>query len=110
MLLTVTDTPTNVESEMSGEYTVQLSWSAPANNTPPVVGYEVVYAVSGSDVTLSGGTTTDITSISVKLPNISAIYNFFVVAFSDADNALHSARSSNSTIYLSELNYLSTLP
>ena len=102
----MTDTPTNVESRMTGEYTVQLSWSAPANNTPPVAGYEVFYAVSGSDVAQSAGTTTDITSISVTLP--SGIYNFFVVAFSNADNALHSARSSNSTIYLSEFAYSST--
>ena len=109
MLLTVTGTPTNVKSELTGDYTVQLSWSAPTSNMPPVAGYEVFYAVSGSDVTQSGGTTTtDITSISVTLPSISAIYNFFVVAFSDADNALHSARSSNSTIYLSEFNSLST--
>ena len=90
---------------MTGEYTVQLSWSAPASNIPPVVGYEVFYAASGSDVTQSGGFTTDITSISVTLPSISGIYNLFVVAFSDADNALHSARSSNSTIYMSEFKY-----
>ena len=104
----MTDPPTNVKSEMTGEYTVQLSWSAPASNTPPIVGYEVFYAVAGSDFTQSGGTTTDITSISVTLPSISAIYDFFAVAFSDEDNALPSARSSNSTIYLGEFNSLST--
>ena len=98
----MTDRPTNVESGITGEHTVQVSWSAPASNIPPVVGYEVFYAVSGSDVAQSGGTTADITSISVTLPSISGIYNFFVVAFSDAGNALPSAHSSNSTIYLSE--------
>ena len=103
LVSTVTDTPTNVKSEMTGDYTVQLSWSVPASNIPPVVGYEVFYAVSGSDVTQSGGTTTNSTSISVTLPSISATYDFFVVAFSDADNTLTSARSSNSTIYLSGL-------
>ena len=104
-VLTVTGTPTNVKSEMTGEYTVQLSWSAPASNTPPVAGYEVFFAASGSDVIQSGRITTDITSISVTLPSISGIYNFFVVAFTDADNALPSTRSSNSTIYLSEFTY-----
>ena len=104
----MTDTPTNVKSEMTGEYIVQLSWFEPASNTPPVVGYEVFYAVSGSDVTQSAGTTTGITSISVTLPSISGIYDFFVVAFSDANNALHSTRSSYSTIYLSEFNSLLT--
>ena len=106
MFLTVTDTPTNVKSEMTGEYTVQLSWSAPGSNTPTVAGYEVFYTISGSNSTQSGGTSTDnTTTIHVALPNLSAIYNFFVVAFSDADNVLPSAHSPNSTIYLSKFNY-----
>ena len=89
--------PTNVMSVRTGQYTVQLSWSAPASNTPPVAGYEVFYAVSGSDVTQSGGTTTD-TTISVTLPTLCTVYDFFVVAFSDTANALPSARSNNVTI------------
>ena len=102
----MTGTPTNVKSELTGEHTVQLSWSAPASNTPPVAGYEVFYAVSGSNSTQSGGTTTaGSTTISVTLHNQSAIYDLFVVAFSDEDNVLPSARSSISTIYLSEFNY-----
>ena len=105
MLLTVTGTPTKVNSEMTGEYMVQLSWTAPASSTPPIAGYEVFYAVLGSDVTQSGGVTTN-TAISVTLPNLSGIYNFFVVAFSDAANALPSARSSNTTIYLSKFSYI----
>ena len=104
MFLTVTGTPTNIMSVRTGDYTVQLSWSAPTSNTPPVAGYEVFYAVSGSDVTQSGGTTNDMTTttISVTLLNQSGIYDFFVVAFSDADNAMPSARSSITTITLSE--------
>ena len=97
MFLTVTGTPTNVQSELTGEYTVLLSWSAPASNTPSVAGYEVFYAVSGSDVTQSGGTTTtDTTAINVTLPNLSGRYDFFVVAFSEADNAcpVHAVTSS----------------
>ena len=108
MLLTVTGTPTNVKSELTDDYIVQLSWSAPASNTPPVAGYEVFYAVSGSDITQSGGTTTtDTTTINVALPltNLKDMYDFFVVAFSDADNTLPSAHSSNSTIDLSELGW-----
>ena len=104
MLLTVTGIPTNVKSERTGEYTVQLSWSAPASNTPSIAGYEVFYVASGSDVTQSGGTTTTTgtTTLSVTLPNINGTYDFFVVAFSDEHNALPSARSSNTTIYLSK--------
>ena len=103
MLLTVTGTPTNVKSEQTGEDTVQFSWSAPASSTPSVAGYEVFYVASGSDVTQSGGTTTTITTtLSVTLPNLNGIYDLFVVAFSDEDNALPSAPSSNTTIYLSE--------
>ena len=103
MLLTVTDTPTNVQSDLTGDYTIQVSWFAPATNTPSVAGYEVFYAVSGSEVTQSGGTTaTSTTTINVTLPNLSGIYDYFVVAFSDAGNALPSARSNNSTIVLTE--------
>ena len=93
----MTGTPTNVTSVRIGQYTVQLSWSAPASNTPPVAGYEVFYAVSGSGVAQSGGVTTD-TTISVTLPTMCTVYDFFVVAFSNTANALPSARSSNVTI------------
>ena len=105
----MTDTPTNVQSVVTEDNTVQLTWSSPASNTPPVAGYEVFYAVSGSDVTQSGGNTdTSTTTISVILPSQSDIYlyDFFVVAFSDADkNALPSAHSENSTVYLRKFNY-----
>ena len=101
LLLTVMDTPINFMSVRTGLYTVQLSWSAPASNTPPVAGYEVFYAESGSDDTQSGGTTTS-TTICVTLPTLVVKYDFFVVAFSDADNILSSAHSSNTTVDLSE--------
>ena len=100
VFLTVTDTPTNIMSVRTGPYTVQLSWSAPPTNTPPVAGYEVFYAESGSDVTQSGGTTFNTTTINVTLPTLDFMYDLFVVAFSDAANSLPSARSSNSTIDL----------
>ena len=80
---------------------MQLSWSAPESNTPPVAGYEVFYVKSESDAIASGGTTNG-TIISVTLPTLDVIYNFFVVAFSDSPNTLSSAHSSNSTIELSE--------
>ena len=100
----MTDTPTSVTSVRTEEYTVQLSWSAPSSSTPSVAGYEVFYAVSGSDVTQSGGTTTtSTTTISVTLPKLSAMYDLFVVAFSDAGNALPSAHSDNSTVVVTEL-------
>ena len=88
----MTDAPTNVTIVRTGEYTVQISWSAPASNTPPVAGYEVFYAESVSDASKSGGTTTSAsTNISVTLPTLGVTYHLFVVAFSNADNALPSA-------------------
>ena len=100
----MTDTPTNVMSVKTGNYTVKLSWFAPASNAPSISGYEVFYAVSGSDVTQSGGTTTtSTTTISVTLPKQIGMYDIFVVAFSDADNALPSERSNNSTVVLTKL-------
>ena len=104
MFVTVAGTPNNVISIRTGEYTVQLSWSVPASNTPPVEGYEVFYAESGSDVTQSEGTTTD-TTMTLTLPAMSAMYDIFVVAFSNEADSLPSARSSNSTVDLSEFNH-----
>ena len=83
---------------------MQLSWFAPASHTPPVAGYEVFYAESGGDATESGGTTTS-TTISVALPTLGVTYDFFVVAFSNAGNALPSARSNNVTITICKCNY-----
>ena len=83
--------------------TVQLSWSAPDSNTPPVAGYEVFYAVSGNNNTTSGGNTTvNTTTINVTLSTLGLTYEFFVVAFSDEENSLPSAHSNVTTIELSE--------
>ena len=99
----MTDTPTNVMSVRTGLYTVQLSWSAPASNTPPIAGYEVFYAESGSSFTQSGGTTTSTsTTVNMTLPTVGATYDFFVVAFSDEPNTLPSAHSSITSIELCE--------
>ena len=88
----MTDTPTDVKSVWTAECTVQLSWSASASNTPNIAGYEVFYAEYDNNVTHSAGTTNDTTiSITTVAPDV--LYDFFVVAFSDADNALPSARS-----------------
>ena len=97
----MTGTPTNINYVRTGAYTLELSWSAPASNIPPVAGYEVFHAESGSDASKSGGTTTSATTtISVTLPTLGVIYDLFVVAFSDAGNTLPSARSGNVTIEL----------
>ena len=93
----MTGTPTNITFVRTGKYTVQLSWSAPANNTPSVAGYEVFYAVSGSNSTQSGATTTS-TTVNVTLPTLDVMYDLYVVAFSDADNALPSAHSNYITM------------
>ena len=98
LFLIVTGTPTNISYVRAGEYTIELSWLAPASNTPPVAGYEVFYAESGSNATKSGGTTSASTTISVTLPKLGITYDLFVVAFSDANNTLPSARSNNVTI------------
>ena len=99
----MTNSPINVMSVRTGEYTVQLSWSVPANNIPPVAGYEVFYAESGSHITQSGGTTTN-TTINVTLPTLGFMYDLFVVAFSDTDSTLPSRRSIISTTELSKCN------
>ena len=103
----MTDIPNNVESVKTGDYTLQLSWSSPASNTPPVAGYEVFYAEYGSIVTQSAGTTND-TTISVTVPLSGTLYSYFVVAFSDADNALPSSRSSAIYLRTSKCNYNSS--
>ena len=85
---------------------MQLSWSAPATNTPPVAGYEVFYAECGSDATKSGGTTTSAsTTISVTIRTLDVTY-FFVVAFSDADNTLPSAWSNIVANNMSKCSYM----
>ena len=96
--------PTNVSSIWTGLYTVQLSWSAPVNNTPTIAGYEVFFAESGSNITESGGNTTT-TTISLTLPTLNETYDLFVVAYSDEDNTLPSARSNIAIDYSSEFLY-----
>ena len=101
LFASVTDTPTGLTAIHMGTNTVELSWSAPASNTPSVAGYEVFYAEFGSIVAHSGGKITN-TNVNVTLPLFSVVYDWFVVAFSDVDNALPSARSNISTVYLSK--------
>ena len=101
----MTDTPTDVKSVWTGECTRQLSWSAPASSKPLIAGYEVFYAESCSDVTQSAGTTTSTTiSISTLAPDVA--YDFFVVAFSEADNALSSARSNVTDLSTCKCDYM----
>ena len=100
----VTGAPTGLTAAKTEGKTVQLFWTAPASNTPPVAGYELFYAETGSNITQSGGLTTDST-ISVTLPKLSVLYDFFVVAFSNENNALPSARSTNITIFFSSCKF-----
>ena len=98
----VTDTPSNVTATRTGYSTVELSWTAPTNNTPPVAGYEVFLAVNGSQSTMSmANTTATNVTISEGL-TLGSTYGFFVVAYSDALNALPSARSETQMVELSE--------
>ena len=103
-MYTVTDTPINVRSVITGQNIVWLSWCPPISNTPPVAGYEVFYAENGSNATQSGGTTID-TTIIVALPTLDVFYNFFVVAFSNESNSLPSAQSVIHTICLNTSKY-----
>ena len=107
LFLIVTGTPTNIHIVRTGDYTVQLSWSAPTSNTPLIAGYEVFYTESGSDATKSGGTTNSAsTTISVNLPKLGVTYDLFVVAFSNVDSTLPSSRSSNVSVAIRKCNYL----
>ena len=101
LFVTVTGTPTGVIVMRTGCYTVQLSWAPPISNAPPVAGYEVFFELSGSNTTQSGGTATS-TAITVVLPLLNVTYELFVVAYSDAANALPSAHSNIVTIDMSE--------
>ena len=103
IFVTVTGTPTTLTAVRTACKTVQLSWTAPANNTPPVSGYEVFYAVSGSNSTQSGGNITN-TTMTLIIPIIDVMYDLFVVAFSDVDYALPSAHSNTVTIDTGEFN------
>ena len=102
----MTDTPTNIKSVRTGNYTVHLSWSSLNSNTTPVSGYEVFYAKSGSEESNSGGNTRS-TTIIVTLPTLGVACDLFVVAFSDAENTnnLPSARSSTVIINMSKCKY-----
>ena len=107
--LTVTDTPTALKAVTTACKTVQLSWSAPVNNTPPVAGYEVFFTISGSDKTQSGGITTS-TTIALVLPLLDVTtYDLFVVAYSDAANALPSVCSNNITVDMGKLKFLMSI-
>ena len=79
--LLVTDTPINFSATRTGLQTGDISWTAPASNTPPAEGYEVFYE-SESGVRTSGGNTT-VPEVNLTLgslePDIS--YMAFVVAF-----------------------------
>ena len=101
LFVPVTGTPTGLSATRTGYNTVQLSWNAPASNAPPVAGYEVFYAVSGSKSTQSGGNTTN-TTITTTLTVVDVTYDLFVVAYSNAANTLPSAHSNNSTLDMSE--------
>ena len=96
----VTNPPTVVTAMRTKYNAVALSWTAPASNMPPVAGYEAFYSLSGDAITQSETTkTTDATLTELMLGNT---YNFFVVAYSDAENSLPSARSDNQTVEMGE--------
>ena len=93
-LIAVAGTPTGLTLVLATHNMVKLSWSAPAKSTPPVAGYEVFLAVSGSDVIQGRTKTTNSTSTTVTGLSVNTTsYDFFVVAFSGAKNALPSAHS-----------------
>ena len=99
----MTGAPFDVQISATRCSTVELSWTAPADGIriPPVFGYEVFYSESDSDVTYSGGVTTD-TAINVTLPFLGVSYKLFVVAFSNEPQTLPSAHSNVAFVTLSE--------
>ena len=88
--LLVTDTPINFTTTRTGLQTANISWTAPAGNTPPIEGYEVFYETE-SNVRTSGGNTT-VSQVSLALsflePDVS--YTAFVVAFGGDLPSAHS--------------------
>ena len=89
-LLLVTDTPTNFTITRTGLLMANASWTAPANNTPPVEGYEVFYE-SESGVRTSGGNT-NVSQLSLSLSSLELDVNYtaFVVAFGGDLPSAHS--------------------
>ena len=102
MSFTVTDTTSNFTATRTGYSTVELSWMAPANNTPPVAGYEVFLAINGSQTTMSMANTTATNATISEGLTLGNTYSFFVVGYSDALNALPSARSEARMVKISE--------
>lgn len=86
---------------------VELSWSAPASNTPAVAGYEVFYTESVSRTTQSGAvTTSSVTSATLSDGlELGNTYSFFVVAYSNESNTLPSVHSKKTVVELCELLY-----
>ena len=87
--------------------TVELSWSAPANDTPSIAGYEVFYTESSSGTTQSGAVTaSSVTSATLSVGlTFGNTYSFFVVAYSNEGNALPSAHSEKTMVELREFLY-----
>ena len=102
--LLVAVTPSDFNAKRIGYSVLELSWTAPANSTPPIAGYEVFLAVNGSPNSTSVINTTETSTTVSEGLFLGNMYIFFVVAYSDAINALPSAHSETQMVEISEQN------
>ena len=103
-IYSVTGAPTSLSVIRTGCNRVEISWTPPIHNTPPIAGYAVFYILAGSNTrqnagSVNGSTTTFVLS---SLFEQGSTYEFFVVAYSDENNTLPSARSNYVTANFSE--------
>ena len=98
----VTDVPSDFTVTRIGYSVLELSWTAPASNTPPIAGYEVFLAVNGSQNNTSVMNTTETSITMSEGLSLGTKYSFFVVAYSDVMNTLPSPRSEPQKVELSE--------
>ena len=97
--LLVTDTPLGFIATRTGPQTAFASWAAPASNSPPVNGYEVLIETE-LGVRSSGGNTTS-SQLSLTLSSLipGVVYTAFVMAYG---GDLPSAHSNNAEISAGE--------
>ena len=104
LFLSVAGTPSDFTVTRIGYNVLELSWTAPANSTSPIAGYEVFLAVSGSQNSTSVTNTNETSTTVSEGLSLGNMYIFFVVAYSEAMNTLPSSRSETQMVEISEQN------
>ena len=102
--LLVAGTPSDFTATRIGYSVLELSWTAPADSTPPIAGYEVFLVVNGSQHSTSVTNTTETSTTVSEGLSLGTKYSFSVVAYSDALNTLPSRRKESQMVEISEQN------